>query len=111
MARKLDKAEWEAYFDRMAKTLGAQSVDITIASPALGSQKAADWLPLIGITYDRKDDVLEVAAEGVDHLILHPREIQVEEEGGGLTALDVVDPDGNHQIVTLKAPLTLPPPA
>ncbi|HET7090780.1 MAG TPA: DUF5335 family protein [Anaerolineae bacterium] len=29
----------------------------------------ANCLPLIGITYDSKDDVLAIAMEGLDHLI------------------------------------------
>lgn len=108
--RKLDKTEWQAYFDRVAKTLGARSVEIEVASLNLGHLVEADWVPLIGLSYDPRDDVLEVATEPVDHLIHHPREVDVDEQAEGLRAVRVVDADGNQQIISLKAPATLPPP-
>jgi hypothetical protein len=43
--------------------------------PASSATSAAEWPPLRGVAYDPKDDVLEVALEGIDHLIEHPREI------------------------------------
>jgi hypothetical protein len=36
---------------------------------------------LLGISYDPKDDIIEIALEGVDHLIPKPREVYVEENG------------------------------
>jgi hypothetical protein len=38
-----------------------------ICGLALGDQIAANWLPLLGITYEPKDDLLEIALEGLDH--------------------------------------------
>ena len=37
--------------------------EIEVASLDLGDQIEAEWLPLLGITYDDKDDVLEIALE------------------------------------------------
>jgi hypothetical protein len=37
--------------------------EIEVASLDLGDQIQAEWLPLIGITYDPNDDVVEVALD------------------------------------------------
>ena len=38
------------------------------------------WLPMIGLSYDPKDDLIEIALEGYDHLIHRPREVWIEGE-------------------------------
>jgi hypothetical protein len=109
--RKLEKAEWHPFLDGLSKILGAKVAEIEVASLPLGDQVEAEWLPFAGIVYDPKDDVVEVALEGVDHLIPHPREIYVDFlEGGTLAALEIVDAAGARQIVKLRDPLMLPPP-
>jgi hypothetical protein len=110
MARKLEKSQWRAYFDRMSKALVGKRAEIEVASLKLGDQIEAEWLPLIGITYDPKNDLIEVALEGVDHLIHKPREVWVEEQGLELSSLEVVDAEGTRQIVVLRDPLMLPAP-
>lgn len=46
--------------------------------------------------------------ENVDHLIFHPQDIYVDQEGLNLKSLEVVQRDGVKQIITLKDPLALP---
>ena len=111
MAGKLEKSQWRAYFDRTSKALVGKRAEIEVASLKLGDQIEAEWLPLFGITYDPKDDILEIALDEVDHLINKPREVYVEEESLELTSLEVVDADGVRQIVVLRDPLMLPAPA
>lgn len=111
MAGKLEKSQWRAYFDRMSKALVGKRAEIEVASLKLGDQIEAEWLPLFGITYDPKDDILEIAPDEVDHLINKPREVYVEEESLELTSLEVVDADDVRQIVVLRDPLMLPAPA
>jgi uncharacterized protein DUF5335 len=101
------KAEWGPFFDRMSKGLLGKLAEIEVASLDLGDQIEAEWLPMIGITYDSADDLLDVALDRVDHLIHHPREIVVEEAPEGLVSVAVVDADGTRQIVRLKQPLML----
>jgi hypothetical protein len=110
MTTKLEKPIWRPYFDRVSKTLVGKRAEIEVAALNLGAQVEAEWLPLIGITYDPKSDAIEVAVEGHDHLIRKPREVWVEEQGGELSSLAVVDADGVRQIITLKDPLMLPAP-
>src|SRR5262249_49505181 len=73
--RKLDKKEWRTFFDRVSKMVEGKQAEIEVASLRLGAQVQAEWLPLHGITYDPKDDLVEVILEGLDHMISKPREI------------------------------------
>ena len=110
MAKKLEKSIWQPYFDAVSKILLGKRVEIEVAALNLGDQIEAEWLPLLGITYDPKDDLIEVALEGVDHLIPRPREVWVETEGLDLSSIEVIDSNGVRQIVMLRDPLMLPAP-
>jgi hypothetical protein len=106
--RTLDKASWQSYFDGMAKALEGKRVSVEVTSPDLGDQVAAQHLPLFGITYDPADDLIEIAMEGLDHLVQHPRQVSVDEQGAGLASIEVVASDGAREIVTFQDPLLLP---
>lgn len=109
--RQIDKDQWKAFFDSLTRDLGGKRAEIEVASLDLGDQIEARWTPLNGLAYDPKDDLIEVALEGVDHLVRKPREVYVDFDVGGLIALEVVDASGIRQIVKLKDPLALPAPA
>jgi hypothetical protein len=104
----LPRPEWRPFFDRMSKALLGKRAEIEVASLELGDQIVAEWLPMIGITYDSHDDLLDVALDRTDHLIPHPTEIVVEEGETGLASVAVVNRDGTRQIIRLKDPLALP---
>jgi uncharacterized protein DUF5335 len=106
--RKLDKKEWRPFFDRVSKALEGKQAEIEVASLELGDQTQAKSLPLLGIVYDPNDDIVEVALEGLDHMVQKPREIYVDTEAGELTSLEIIDADGAKQIVKLTDPLMLP---
>jgi hypothetical protein len=106
-ARKLEKSEWSAFFNGVSKGLKDAQAEIEIASLKIGDQTQTTWLPLFGVVYDPKDDLFEVALEGLDHLIRKPRDVYVEEDAGKLVNIEVIDSDDNHQIVRFKEPLSL----
>jgi hypothetical protein len=108
MAKQLEKSQWRVYFDRMSASLVGKRAEIEVIALDLGDQVQAEWLPLIGISYDPKNDIIEVALEGLDHLIHKPREVFVEENGPELSSLEIVDAAGVRQLVLLKDPLLLP---
>jgi len=83
---------------------------VEVASLDLGDQTEAEWLPLLGISYDPRDDVVDIALDGIDHIIRKPSEIYLDNGGAELTSLEIVDADGVRQIVKLKDRLMLPPP-
>jgi hypothetical protein len=106
-ARKLETKEWQPFFDGISKVLGAKQAEIEVMSLDLGDQVEAEWLPFLGLTYDRKNDVLDVALEGLDHLIQKPREIFVEDGGAGVLSFAIIDAEGARQIVKLRDPIAL----
>jgi hypothetical protein len=107
--RRLPKNEWRPFFDLMSKALLGQRAEIEVASLDLGDQIVAEWVPLIGITYDSKDDLLDVALDRAGRLIRRPQEIDVEESAEGLKSVAVLDADGTKHVVRMKAPMMLPP--
>ena len=109
--RKLEKSKWHAFFDGLSKMLEGKRAEIEVASLALGDQIEAEWLPLLGLAYDPKDDLFEVSLDGVDHMIRKPREVYLDDDVGGLMSIEIVDAEGTRQIVKLRDPLMLPAPA
>ena len=103
------KSEWRSVFDRMSKALLGKWAEIEVASLDLGDQIVAEWVPLLGITYDSKGDLVDVALDRLNHLIRRPREITVDESPAGLGSVAIIDEDGARQVVKFKDPLGLPP--
>lgn len=104
----LPKEDWEGFFDRVSKVLEGEQAEIEVAGLDLGDQLETEWVQLLGITYDPRDDLVEVALAGVDHLIRHPKRVAVEEEGVLIRSVLVEDGDGHEHIIRLRAPLALP---
>jgi outer membrane lipoprotein-sorting protein len=102
--RKLEKSEWSAFFNGVSKSLKDAHAEIEIASLKLGDQIQSTWLPLYGVAYDPKDDIFEIALKGLDHLVQKPREVYLDEEGGKLVNVEIVDAANNHQIVRFREP-------
>lgn len=107
--RTVPRSEWRQYFDRMSKALLlGKWAEVEVASPDVGDQIVAEWIPMLGVTYDVEDDLLDVALDRTDHLVYHPKEIVVEESGSDLLSIAILTADDTRQIVRLKEPLTLP---
>jgi hypothetical protein len=102
------QSQWRVFFDQMSKALLGKWAEIEVASLDLGDQIVAEWVPLLGITYDSRNDLLDVALDRANHLIRHPKEVLVEHTPAGLAAVAVIDADGTRQMVRLKEPLLLP---
>ena len=101
---------WRPFFDRLSAALIGKRAEVEVASLELGDQVVAEWLPLLGITFDAQDDLLDVDLTGLNRLIRHPRQIQVQEGPHGLETIGVVTADGTTHVVRLKDPLMLPAP-
>jgi hypothetical protein len=99
---RIDRRGWQAFCDTFSHALVGKRAEIEVASLDLGDQIVAEWLPLRGISYDRKDDVVVIALDGVDHMIRSPREFHADY---------VVDDEDRRQIIRFADPLALPAPA
>jgi hypothetical protein len=106
----VDKAQWEAFCNRLSRQLEGAQAEIEVAALGLGDQIEAEWVPLRGISYDPKDDVFEIAVENLDHLIHKPRSLAVQREGAKVESLAVETESGDRHIVRLREPLALPAP-
>ena len=109
MPTTIPRDQWRTFFDGMSKALLGKWAEVEITSPDLGDQIVANWIPLLGITYDSRDDLLDVALDRASHTIGHPREIAVDETATGIASVAVIDGDGALQIIRFKEPLKLPP--
>jgi hypothetical protein len=107
MQSAVPRTEWEPFFNQVSKSLLGKRAEIEVASLELGDQITAEWVPMLGISYDSKDDLLDVTLDRIEHLIHHPKEVLVDEVDGSLTSVAVVDAEGTRQIVRMKAPLML----
>lgn len=107
---KLEKKNWRTFFDRVSKGLIGKRAEIEVESLMLGAQVESRWMPVLGITYDPKDDLIEIALDNLDHMVRKPREIYVDEGPTGLISMAVLDGDGVRNIVQFRDPLMLPHP-
>jgi hypothetical protein len=106
--KKLEKSEWRPFFDHLSKQLEGKQAKIEVAGLSLGDQIQAKWVPVYGIVYDHKGDLMEIALEGLDHLIRKPREITLDLGTAGPASIEIIDEEGVKQIVKLNQPLMLP---
>jgi hypothetical protein len=107
-ARSINKTDWEAFCDGVSLALEGSNAEIEVESLDLGSQIEREWTPLIGISYDPEDDIIDVALEEVDHIITQPRELVADLDDMEVNALQITDGDGRRHLVRLRDPLLLP---
>jgi len=108
MSHTLNKAEMRELFARLTKQLAGQHTQVEVDSLRIGYQLEAEWLPLLGLSYDPGDDSIEIILEGIDITISKPREIYFDGADNEWTALDIMDAEGEQHIVQFKDPLLLP---
>jgi hypothetical protein len=73
----------------------------------LGDRVEARWLPLLGIVFDARGDVLEIALDGIGHSILAPRQLRLEETQRGLVAIEIVGADDTVETLRFREPLLI----
>ncbi len=106
----VDKEDWASFLEWLTQGLSAGRAEIDVLGLDIGAQVEARNLPLLGLAYDHKNDLIEIALDGLDHLIRHPRELSVHDEDGGLLSIRIVDEDDVTQLIRLTGPLNLPVP-
>jgi hypothetical protein len=108
--RKLERSEWESFCRYASAWSLGKRAQIETISPEIGRQVEVRLLPVLGVEYDPRSDVLEVILFDLDHLIAHPRDLYVDDGPGGLSSFEVIDGEGLRQIVMFFDPLMLPAP-
>ena len=105
--KQIPRQQWKEYFDRFTKKYlrddRPEAATIELLSPTLGDQFEVEGVRLLGVSYDRKSDVLEVLLKNMDHLVFQPKEISaIEEEDGFLSAIEIVRGDGTKEVLTIR---------
>ena len=101
---KLEKDRWQSYFDNFSRVFEPTPASLEVVSADVGDQPEVSNLKLNSITYDPKDDVLELQfGESVDHMIQQPKEIYVTEDDNGFSSMETVDKNGAKHILAVKA--------
>ncbi|WP_281340843.1 DUF5335 family protein [Sulfurihydrogenibium sp. YO3AOP1] len=108
MIKKFDKSQWEGFFDKVSKNLGSKEAMIEVVEKEIGDQVETKAQPLIGLSYDPKDDEFVVTLEKHEHIIPQPKEIAIDEEIDGIKLIEVVEGDGTKHLIRLMSPLALP---
>jgi len=111
--QELAPEAWVGYFDSISPKIEGTLVTIEVMSDELGDQIDVEQLPLQGIGYDPKDNMLEVSVGGrgvrypvlLRHFISSPKTISVEESGAlRPTAILVTDAGGVRTLIRLFEP-------
>jgi hypothetical protein len=106
--RKLEPSEWQQYFDEVAKRLPSMRVGVSILGEEIGAQLETEDGALLGMSYDPKAEVFEIATPNISHRVAKPREIYVHEKGGSLSSVEVIAQDDTKQIIELRSLPSLP---
>ncbi len=102
--RSIDKKDWGAYFETLSGMLSGKRILIEVASPLIGDQIEANWTPLTGITYDHKDDLIDITVEGLDHMIRAPKSVYVHHDDKHIAAIEILDAEDQKHILKFKEP-------
>ena len=111
--REPERSSWPTYFDSVTASIEGMLVTVELMDEQLGDQTDVERLPVQAISYDPRDDVLEVAVGGrgtrypvvLRHFISNPTAISVEESPEGTpSAILVTDPSGVRTLIRLFEP-------
>ena len=106
-ARTIDKSGWRAYCDRLSKDLVGSLWETATASLVVNHEVVAQWVPLLGITYEPQTDVLEITLRDLDHRVRRPQILYVDQGPRGVAGLEIIAADGLRHTLTLSKPLKL----
>ncbi len=102
----LDRQDWDKELAKLWKLLDGKEVEVEVEALNLGDQVEAEHVPLKGLSYDPKDDVVQVWVGDIDHLIHHPQKIMVMYDADErLTAIDITDKDGEQHLISTREPV------
>jgi hypothetical protein len=103
----IDKAHWRGFLETITLDLVDSGSEAEVGYLALRCRVTEKWLGLFGLNYDPRADAIEIALDGIDHVIDAPRQLWAEIGPAGLESLAIVGENHTSQIVRLRAPLPL----
>lgn len=105
--KKIEKTRWGTYFDTFSKTFlkddQPEYAEIRVLSEEMGVQPETQWMPLKGISYDQKGNILDIDLEELNRMIINPVDIYVDQDDTGwLTSIEVIESDGTKNIIEIR---------
>lgn len=107
----IDKPYWRDTTTMLSKVIHGQPARLVVGALSIGMQEEVLWRPMLGLTYDPKDDLFDLQFDGLDHLVRHPRQFDVREQTGQASSFAIIDDEGAEHIVIFREPVSLPPPS
>jgi hypothetical protein len=103
----IPREQLEGYLDRFSRhfLMGESTIraDVEVLGGDSGDQHSADGARLMGITFDPKDDAVELEFEGGVHRVIRPVEVwTVEESNGFVKAIEILRQDDTREIVRIR---------
>jgi Family of unknown function (DUF5335) len=105
LLRRPEKSEWRTYCDRLSKHLATTRSEPVTASLVLNDKVVAEWMPLLGVTYEPKKDLFAILLQDFEHWIHSPRTLYVDEGPSGVAALEIIDAGGLRHSLALSHPI------
>ena len=106
---KIEKQDLQHYLDHFSSVMPTQLVEIEVTGLELGDQIEAEWLPLTGVSYDPKSDLVAINLDDkLEHNIRKPQAIYVEEDDKGVSSIEITCAEKHKHILKLKDPVALP---
>ena len=87
----LERRDWQNILDHISRAESSHKVTIEVDREDLGAQKEVENVPLHGVSYDPKGDMIAIRAGAVEHMIARPERIDVAHAGTDLIAMEVTD--------------------
>ena len=106
MSESIAKSQWKDYCDNVSKAVKGAVVEVEVEALGIFDKIEAEWLPLLGITYDPKDDLVSIFFEKLDHMIEKPLEITVDKGDQGLNSIEITSgEDAAKTVVKFRTPV------
>lgn len=108
MAEQIAKAEWKEYLDGFSSALKGGECKVDIEALGIFDRVEVKWLPLRGISYDPKDEMVSVFFDNLDHMIEKPQQIEVRKGASGVESMEIVSgEDGARTVIKFKSPVSV----
>lgn len=108
---QIPREGWHPFLEELTRVVQGSQARIEVASCDFGDQRLVEGVPLLGLSYDERENYLEVDLENVGHRIPGPTDLFVEIQPHGVIAIEVIGADGARTLMRLREPLMLPEPA
>ena len=97
--KSIRKEDWQDELIKLWRKMDGKDIQIEVEALNLGDQVEADYVPLKGLSYDPKDDVVQVWTGKLDHMIYHPKSIELAVEDGHLLSIHIIDGEGEEHLI------------